>query len=131
MVTLVLDTPPPVSLIPLCPCVFCFTHTCVRAARLLLAEMNQTTLGQRNGKQVFDTCNVHNDRAYGLHFHLDRFLKGAATARIEHNYTKEALRDIILATIAAGGRSQKGTDALAKFWLSAGRQASRTLVFLF
>ena len=71
--------------------------------------------------QVFDTCNVHNGRAYGLHFHLDRFLKSAATARVEHSYTKEALRDIILATIAAGGRSKKGEDAFAKFWLSAGR----------
>ncbi|CAN0467598.1 unnamed protein product, partial [Ectocarpus sp. 8 AP-2014] len=45
----------------------------------------------------------------------------AATARIEHSYTKEALRDIILATIAAGGRSKNGMDAFAKFWLSAGR----------
>ncbi|CAN0031866.1 unnamed protein product [Ectocarpus sp. 8 AP-2014] len=73
------------------------------------------------GHAVFDTCNVHNDRAYGLHFHLDRLLKSAATARIEHSYTKEALRDIILATIAAGGRSKNGMDAFAKFWLSAGR----------
>ncbi|CAM9472246.1 unnamed protein product [Pylaiella littoralis] len=73
------------------------------------------------GHAVFDTCNVHNGRAYGLHFHLDRFLKCAATARIEHSYTKEALRDIILATIAAGGRTQNGADAFAKFWLSAGR----------
>ncbi|CAM9870976.1 unnamed protein product [Ectocarpus sp. 12 AP-2014] len=75
----------------------------------------------RTKQKVFDTCNVHNDRAYGLHFHLDRLLKSAATARIEHSYTKEALRDIILATIAAGGRSNNGMDAFAKFWLSAGR----------
>lgn len=68
---------------------------------------------------VFDTCNVHNDRAFGLDFHLDRLLRSAATARIEHNTTKEALRDIILATIAAGGRN-KG-DASARYWLSAGR----------
>eukprot|EP00752_Nemacystus_decipiens_P006483 g5837.t1 len=73
------------------------------------------------GHAVFDTCNVHNDRAYGLHFHLDRFLKSAATARVEHGFTKEALRGIILATIAAGGRPDKGKDAFAKFWLSAGR----------
>lgn len=69
---------------------------------------------------VFDTCNVHNDRAYGLDFHLDRLLRSAATARIEHNTTKESLRDIILATIAAGGR--KNGDAFAKYWLSAGRR---------
>lgn len=69
---------------------------------------------------VFDTCNVHNDRAYGLDFHLDRLLKSATTARIEHDTTKESLRDIILATIAAGGR-KKG-DAFAKYWLSAGRR---------
>ena len=69
---------------------------------------------------VFDTCNVHNDRAYGLDFHLDRLLRSAATARIEHNTTKDTLRDIILATIAAGGR-KKG-DAFAKYWLSAGRR---------
>lgn len=75
----------------------------------------------KNPLQVFDTCNVHNERAYGLHFHLDRFLKSAATARVEHRYTKKALRDIILATIAAGGRPKKGKDAFAKFWLSAGR----------
>lgn len=74
-------------------------------------------------RKVFDTCNVHNDRAYGLHFHLDRLLKSAATARVEHSYTKEALREIILSTIAAGGRPEKGKNAFAKFWLSAGRQA--------
>lgn len=81
-------------------------------------------MGIKNPKppQVFDTCNVHNGRAYGLHFHLDRFLKSAATARVEHSYTKEALRDIILATIAAGGRPKEGNNAFAKFWLSAGRQ---------
>eukprot|EP00904_Undaria_pinnatifida_P001438 jgi/Undpi1/11295/HiC_scaffold_30.g13593.m1 len=71
------------------------------------------------GHAVFDTCNIHNGRAYGLHFHLDRLLRSAATARIEHNTTKEALRDIILATIAAGGR--KKCDGFAKYWLSAGR----------
>lgn len=79
--------------------------------------------GLKTQKKVFDTCNVHNDRAYGLHFHLDRFLKSAATARVEHSYTKEAIREIILATIAAGGRPDKGKNAFAKFWLSAGRQA--------
>eukprot|EP00903_Cladosiphon_okamuranus_P008756 g8388.t1 len=73
------------------------------------------------GHAVFDTCNVHKDRAYGLHFHLDRLLKSAAFARIEHSYSKEALRNIILATIAAGGRPEKGKGAFAKFWLSAGR----------
>lgn len=73
---------------------------------------------------VFDTCNVHNDRAFGLEFHLDRLLRGAATARIEHTYTKEALRDVILQTIAAGGR-KTGIDAFAKYWLSAGRWAKK------
>lgn len=108
------------SLVPPLPVhILLRTHTHARAR---LCPQNEPTLRKRNGTQVFDTCNVHNDRAYGLHFHLDRFLKCAATARIEHGYTKEALRDIILATIAAGGRTQKGTDAFAKFWLSAGRQ---------
>lgn len=71
-------------------------------------------------RQVFDTCNVHNDQAFGLDFHIDRLLRSAAGARIEHNYTKETLRGIILATIAAGGRKE-GVDAFAKYWLSAGR----------
>lgn len=75
---------------------------------------------------MFDTCNVHNDRAYGLHFHLDRLLRSAATARIEHEFTKEVLRDIILATIAAGGR-KKGMGAMVKYWLSAGRRVSSSV----
>lgn len=69
---------------------------------------------------VFDTCNVHNDKAFGLEFHLDRLLRGAAETRIEHTYSKESLREIILATIAAGGRKE-GVDAFVKYWLSAGR----------
>lgn len=95
----------------------CWLGICVLPA---LNRRAHKWIGSPHAK-VFDTCNVHGGRAYGLHFHLDRFLKSAATARIEHGYTKEDLRGIILATIAAGGRPKGGSDAFAKFWLSAGR----------
>ncbi|CAM9192047.1 unnamed protein product [Chrysoparadoxa australica] len=70
------------------------------------------------GHAVFDTCNVVAGKAYGLDFHLDRLLRNATLARIEHPWCKEDLREIILKTIAASG---KRCDVMAKFFMSVGR----------
>ncbi|KAG5181201.1 aminotransferase [Tribonema minus] len=70
------------------------------------------------GHAVFDTCNVKNGRAYGLSFHLERFLRSAELARIRHPYKKEELRAIILRTIAATGMRD---NIFVRYWMGAGR----------
>jgi len=68
--------------------------------------------------QVFDTANVHDGKAYGLSFHLDRLYKSAAQARIEHAFPRAHAKAAILATIAASGARE---GVFARYWLSAGR----------
>ena len=51
------------------------------------------------GHAVFDTANVHGGKVYGLDFHLDRLLKSAREARIEHAPSKAALRQCVLHTV--------------------------------
>lgn len=70
------------------------------------------------GHAVFDTCNVHEGKAYGLNFHLDRLFRSAEKARIKVSLTKQQYKDIILATIAATGLKNK---IFARYWLSVGR----------
>lgn len=70
------------------------------------------------GHAVFDTANLANGKVFGLGFHIDRLLKSAKSARIEHSYTKEQLRTIILHTVAVAGKRE---DCLIRYWLSAGR----------
>ena len=70
------------------------------------------------GHAVFDTANVTGGKVYGLSFHLDRLLKSAKLARIEHAPSKEALRNIVLHTVAASGARD---GAFVRYWLSVGR----------
>ena len=74
--------------------------------------------GYNRGHAVFDTCNVMEGRAFGLNFHLDRLLKSCALARIEHNYSKDWLKTIILHTIAA---SKKRNNVFVRYWMTSGR----------
>jgi len=69
------------------------------------------------GHAVFDTCNVEGGRVRNLHHHLERFLRSAKQARVEHAYSAEQLRSLILQTIAASGKK----DMFVRYWLSAGR----------
>ena len=70
------------------------------------------------GHAVFDTCSVKNGFAYGLSFHLDRFLDSARKCRIKPYADKESLRSIILETLAV---SNKRDDIYCRFWMSVGR----------
>ena len=74
--------------------------------------------GYNRGHAVFDTCNVMNGRAFGLNFHLNRLLKSCELARIEHTYSKEWLKTVILHTIAA---SKKRDNVFVRYWITSGR----------
>lgn len=69
------------------------------------------------GHSVFDTCIVHNARAYQLDHHLDRLLLSAQRAGITTTLPREHLRKVILATAAAAGME----SAMLRYWLSVGR----------
>ena len=70
------------------------------------------------GHAVFDTANIAHGKVYGLSFHLDRLLKSAKSARIDHAPSKEELRHAVLHTVAASGARD---GAFVRYWLSAGR----------
>ena len=72
------------------------------------------------GHAVFDTCNAKRGKAYGLDFHLARFIRSAKQARIDYekSYSVEEIRWIVLSTIAASG---KRDNVLVRMWLPAGR----------
>ena len=74
--------------------------------------------GFHRGHAVFDTCNVVASHAYGLSFHLDRLLLSAQKARIDHNYSKAELKNIILRTLSVANKSD---NVFVRFWLTAGR----------
>jgi 4-amino-4-deoxychorismate lyase len=68
------------------------------------------------GHAVFDTAALTNGMLYQLDPHLDRLLKSAEGARIPLSFSREQLRQIILAT-AAASRRREGS---VRYWLSAG-----------
>ncbi|KAL1514438.1 hypothetical protein AB1Y20_003537 [Prymnesium parvum] len=78
------------------------------------------------GHAVFDTCHVSAGKAFNLSMHLDRLLSSARQARIlpaldeqlPPAFTKEALRQTVLQTIAATGRRE---GVYVRYWCSAGR----------
>lgn len=70
------------------------------------------------GHAVFDTCNiVAGGRVYGLDMHLDRLLRSAGLARIKPSFTKQELREIVLATVAAARETE---GVFCRYWMSAG-----------
>src|SRR5919106_5965305 len=68
------------------------------------------------GHSVFDTAALTHGMLYQLDPHLDRLLRSAELARIPLPFPKEHLRQIVLDTAAASGRS----DGSVRYWLSAG-----------
>ena len=68
------------------------------------------------GHAVFDTATLTHGMLYQLDPHLDRLLRSAELARIALPFKKEQLRQIILDTVAAGGKR----DGSVRYWLSAG-----------
>ena len=79
------------------------------------------------GHAVFDTANVTaGGRVYGLDMHLDRLLRSAGLARIKPAFTKEELREIVLATVAA---AQEREGVFVRFWMSAGKEKRRSVLW--
>src|SRR5919106_1783063 len=68
------------------------------------------------GHSVFDTATVTHGMLYQLDPHLDRLLRSAEHARIPLPFPRDNLRQIVLDTAAASGRS----DGSVRYWLSAG-----------
>ncbi|CAI5939463.1 unnamed protein product, partial [Closterium sp. NIES-65] len=52
------------------------------------------------GHAVFDTAIICSGYLYELDEHVDRFIKSARAARIEHSYSREELKAIIIQTVA-------------------------------
>lgn len=68
------------------------------------------------GHGVFDTATLSDGKMYRLDAHLDRFARSAALARISHPWSKDELREMVLATAAVSGVR----DASVRYWLSPG-----------
>lgn len=68
------------------------------------------------GHAVFDTATLMHGMLYQLDPHLDRLIKSAHGARIALPFSRERLRQIILATAAAS----RQLDGSVRYWLSAG-----------
>jgi 4-amino-4-deoxychorismate lyase len=68
------------------------------------------------GHGIFDTAGLVNGRIYDLEAHLDRFERSAAHSKLVMPATREVLRDIIVATVAASG----ARDGAIRYWLSSG-----------
>ena len=68
------------------------------------------------GHAVFDTATLTHGMLYQLDLHLDRLIKSADGARITLPFSREQLRQIILATAAAS----RQRDGSVRYWLSAG-----------
>lgn len=67
------------------------------------------------GHAVFDTANVKSGKVYGLDFHLDRLLKSAKAARIDHVPSKDWMKHVVLHTVASTGRRD---GIFVRYWLS-------------
>lgn len=68
------------------------------------------------GHGIFDTAGLVNGRIYDLEAHLDRFERSAAHSKLAMPAPREALRDIIVGTVAASG----ARDGAIRYWLSSG-----------
>jgi 4-amino-4-deoxychorismate lyase len=68
------------------------------------------------GHGIFDTAALVGGHIYDLEAHLDRFLASAERSRLRLPATREELREIIVRTAAASGKS----DGAIRYWLSSG-----------
>jgi 4-amino-4-deoxychorismate lyase len=67
------------------------------------------------GHGVFDTAAIAGGKIYDLEAHLDRFVRSAATSKIEIP-GRDEMRDIIVRTTAASGKR----DGSIRYWASSG-----------
>ena len=68
------------------------------------------------GHGVFDTCTLASGRLYRLGVHMDRLLRSATLARIEHPWSKEELIEMVIDTASAAGIR----DGAVRYWMSVG-----------
>ena len=68
------------------------------------------------GHGIFDTASLVDGKIYDLDAHLDRFLASATRSKLRLPGTREEMRDVIVRTAAAAGRS----DGAIRYWLSSG-----------
>ena len=76
--------------------------------------------GFHRGHAVFDTAMLRDGHLYDLEGHIARFFRSAEAARIAlpASFSRARVRDLCLATAAAGGVRERGS---VRYWLSAGR----------
>ncbi len=76
--------------------------------------------GFHRGHAVFDTAMLRDGHLYDLEGHLARFFRSAEAARIALpiSLSRSRVRELCLATAAAGGVRERGS---VRYWLSAGR----------
>jgi 4-amino-4-deoxychorismate lyase len=68
------------------------------------------------GHGIFDTAGLVDGKIYDLEAHLDRFHRSAQHSRLTMPLDRAALRDIIVATVAASGQR----NGAIRYWLSSG-----------
>jgi 4-amino-4-deoxychorismate lyase len=68
------------------------------------------------GHGIFDTASIVAGKIYDLDAHLDRFVRSAERSNLPLAGSRDAMRDIIIATTAAAGRR----DGSIRYWLSSG-----------
>ena len=68
------------------------------------------------GHGVFDTCTLGDGKLYRLNTHLDRLLRSASLARIEHPWTKNDLIKMVAGTAAASNVR----DGAVRYWITTG-----------
>lgn len=68
------------------------------------------------GHAVFDTCTLADGRLYRLGIHVDRFLRSAALARIEHPWQSDDIIEMVVDAASASGVR----NASVRYWLSPG-----------
>lgn len=68
------------------------------------------------GHAVFDTATIADGHLYRFDIHADRFLRSARGARINHNFTKEHIKEVVVAT----ARAAKQPFSSIRMWMTAG-----------
>lgn len=68
------------------------------------------------GHAVFDTAAVENGYLYNADAHINRVLRSAEAAKIQHNFSKEWIKSILVAVARASGDK----DLSLRYWITAG-----------
>lgn len=68
------------------------------------------------GHAVFDTASVENGYLYNTDIHIERILRSAAQAEIHHSFTKEWIKEVIVAV----ARAAKADTLALRYWISSG-----------